>query len=111
MKPIATITFVALLFGAPKSPVAAQDDIVAQLRRLPDIGPLIYKTEPYDLAAAKLQKLTKDKACEAMMTVAKELEHDPQIIVLCRMLFTSKEAGEFRMARVGAAHYLGDTNN
>src|SRR5262249_20272583 len=87
----------------------AQDDIVAQLKRLPDVSQKNYKTEPYVLAAARLQKLTKDKACEAMMAVADDWEHE--IIVLCRLLFTAKEGGEFRNPLVGAASYLGDTGD
>lgn len=90
---------------------AAAQDVETQLRQLPKIAPLVYKAEPYVRAAMKLQSMTKDKACEAMLKVADGREHDDQIILLCRMLFTPKARGEFRSPRVGAAHYLAETED
>jgi hypothetical protein len=82
----------------------------ASLKDLPDFQTLAHRVAPYIDAAAMLQASGKDKASATLLKLAKDREHDDQVIVLCRMLFVPKAKGEFRRPLIGAAHFLGGTD-
>jgi len=78
---------------------------------LPEVTGGRYKVDPYIHLAIKLQAQGKEKACDTLKALAKDISLNKQVIVLCRMLFTSKPNQEFRRPRLGAPGYLGDTEN
>lgn len=84
---------------------------VEMLKQLPGINPAIFRSEPYIRAAAKLQSLPKTQAVAILTTVANDLKHDDQIIVLCRMLFVAKPGREFRKPRLGTPDYFNGTED
>jgi hypothetical protein len=69
-----------------------------------------FKVAPYVAAAAKLQKLGKEKACKQMAQLAKRGDAG-QVAILCRMLFCMKATASFRAPRFGAPIYLGKTSD
>ena len=79
------------------------------LKDLPDFQSDAFKVDPYLRAAAALQGMDKDKATETLLALAREEKDGKRVIVLCRMLFTSKAGGEFRRPALGAAAFLGGT--
>jgi uncharacterized protein (TIGR03067 family) len=83
----------------------------AALENLPDLEATTYRVDPYVRAAAMLHDMGKDKATDALSKLARGHEHDNQVIVLCRMLFTPKAKGKFRRPALGAALLLGDTGD
>ena len=77
---------------------------------LPDLQAGSYKVAPYIKAAAALQGLGREVACEALLRAAPTNRESRQIVVLCRMLFTKRATADFRGARIGGAHFLGGTD-
>jgi hypothetical protein len=59
-----------------------------------------YKTDPYIHAAADLQAMGREAACQALLEFSQTNHGQRQIpvIVLCRMLFTQRGTNEFRPA-------------
>jgi hypothetical protein len=62
-----------------------------------------YKADPYIRAASILQKTEREKAINKLQELAKV----QGVIVLCRMLFTSKPGSEFRRPLLGAPEFIG----
>jgi hypothetical protein len=99
----------ASLLPFVKDPALAQAKEVS-LKDLPDFQTAAYRADAYIVAAAMLQASGKNKASDTLLKLAKDREHDHQVIVLCRMLFVPKAKGEFRRPLIGAAHFLGGTD-
>ena len=70
-----------------------------------------YKVDPFIRAAVVLQKMGKEKACEKMLELAANPERGNRVIVLCRMLFKKKAAGEFRPPALGQPEFFGGTTH
>ena len=70
-----------------------------------------FKVAPYVRAAALLQALGKEKACEQLGRLAKMDNEDGQVAILCRLLFTKKENKEFRAPLFGDPIYMGGTRD
>ena len=68
-----------------------------------------YKVDPFIRAAVALQKMGKEKACEKMLELSAGPKRHESMFVLCRMLFTKKPAGEFRLPALGVPTFLGET--
>jgi hypothetical protein len=68
-----------------------------------------FKVAPYVRAAALLQKMGKEKACEQLAKLA-ERGDDGQVAILCRLLFSKKEKMPIRPPRFGDPIYLGGTS-
>lgn len=70
-----------------------------------------FKSRPYILAATKLQKMGKVKACNELERLAMESEDRGQVAILSRMLFTGKDRAILQMPAWGTPVYCGSTNN
>lgn len=68
-----------------------------------------YRVRPYLEVARRLQELGKSAAVGQLREEAKTGKNDERVIILCRMLFESKNGKEFRRPLIGAACFLGDT--
>lgn len=79
---------------------------------LPRIWNGKYKAAPYVRAAARLQEMGREAACQKLLRAAQTYnqEQEEQIIVLCRMLFTKRATSEFRRPMIGAASFFGSTD-
>jgi hypothetical protein len=80
------------------------------LASLPDLPGANYKVTAYITAAARLQKMGREPACQTLLQAAQTNRESQQIIVLCRMLFTQRSTSEFRRPLIGGAHFFGDTD-
>jgi hypothetical protein len=102
-----TLILSIVIRGATQAQVAE-----IPLNELPNLRDVrTYRTDQFIRVATILQALGKDKACETLQGLGKGIKPDMRVIVLCRLLFTRKADGEFRRPRIGAANYLGDTEN
>jgi hypothetical protein len=93
-------------------------------KRLPKLRELISRArfDQFLRAAIELQALGKDLACNAWLEFLKEhndrknltegklANQGPEMVALCRMLFTKRPDSEFRRSRIGGALFLGGTN-
>jgi len=70
-----------------------------------------FKVAPYVRAAALLQDMGKEKACEQLARLAKMDDEDGQAAILCRLLFSRKENKEFRAPLFGDPIYMGGTSD
>src|SRR6266850_2022649 len=77
---------------------------------LPDFRGGKYKVGPYITAAAKLQEMGRESACQTLLQAAQTNQHGRQIIVLCRMLFTNRGPSEFRRPQIGGARFIAGTD-
>jgi hypothetical protein len=93
-------------------PASAGGSAPVLLKDLPEfaIKPDNYRADPYLAAASKIQSAGKDRARQLLAELAKDPEHGEKVIVLCRMLFTTRAGAEFRRPLIGAAHFLGKTD-
>jgi len=80
------------------------------LASLPDLHSDEYKVGPYMTAAARLQEMGRESACQTLLPLAQTNRESRQIIVLCRMLFCKRGTSEFRRPQIGGARFLGDTD-
>ena len=80
------------------------------LASLPDFQSSKYKAGPYITAAAHLQEMGRESACQALLEAAQTDRESRQIIVLCRLLFTKRSSSEFRPPLIGGVFFLGDTD-
>jgi hypothetical protein len=90
------------------------DDI--SLRDLPPVNfewrGQSYRVDPYISAAVKLQALGKNKAIHILRIAALDPEQaETSIVVLCRMLFISKDEDDFRAPMLGGPHFLGGSRH
>jgi hypothetical protein len=81
-----------------------------ELASLPDLNSGHYKASVYITAAARLQEMGRESACQALSQAAQTHRNNQQVIVLCRMLFTKRGNSEFRRPMIGGACFLGDTD-
>ncbi len=84
-----------------------EQDPLAELAKL-ECGS--FRIDPCLRAAAKLQALGKDKALASLREAAKKRDRNFAVIVLCRILFTKKDDGEFRRPLIGGAFFFGGTS-
>lgn len=80
------------------------------LADLPDIYSGKFKNEPYLETAIQLQTLGETAAVARLRSLAATKESEDSVIVLCRMLFTSRPLADFRRPFIGGASFLGDTD-
>jgi hypothetical protein len=104
MKILASL-FLAVLAFAFSSCAGSLD-----LASLPDLQSAKYKVSPYITAAARLQEMGRESACQVLLEAAQTNRESRQIIVLCRMLFSKRSGSEFRRPMIGGAHFLGGTD-
>ena len=97
--------FVSVLAVAASGGAASLD-----FDSLPELQSSKYNARPYITAAARLQEMGRESACQALLQAAQTNRESRQIIVLCRMLFTKRSGSEFRRPRIGGAHFLGGTD-
>jgi hypothetical protein len=69
-----------------------------------------FKVAPYVRAAALLQEMDKEKACEQLMKLAKKDDEDGQVTLLCRLLFSKRENKPFRAPLLGGPIFIGGTS-
>jgi hypothetical protein len=77
---------------------------------LPKLNLRAYKVAPFIEAAAALQSLGKEKACELLKAQGTKLETANGVMVLARMLFLKKPGGEFRRPKIGSPTFAGGTD-
>ena len=80
------------------------------LTSLPDLQSGRYKAVPYIRAAAALQNMGRESACQTLLRAAQTNQANRAIFVLCRMLFTKRATADFRCPGLGVAHFLGGTD-
>jgi hypothetical protein len=93
-----------VLFGTGCS----QPSLEQRVASLPEFRD--YRAKPYIAVASDLQALGQSAACDTLMKVATTNRSGWEVIILCRMLFTNRPAGDFRRARIGAFNFVGDTD-
>ncbi len=80
-----------------------------KLDDLPTVGR--FKVAPYVRAAALLQDMGKEKACEQLARLGKMADEDGQVPILCRLLFAKKENKEFPSPPFGGPSHMGGTSD
>ena len=76
----------------------------------PNIGSE-FKISPYLALAENLQKGGQVEATRKLRKWASSIEHDDQVFILCRMLFSARNEDEFRKPAMGGFHFLGGTGS
>ncbi|MFC7336440.1 hypothetical protein ACFQY0_04560 [Haloferula chungangensis] len=66
-----------------------------------------YKVAPYIAVAAHLQMMGKEEAIRILESWADSGNHEDQIIIFCRMLFTTKRKQDFEAPLLGRPVYMG----
>ncbi len=84
--------------------------LLPELAALPDLNSGCYKVSAYISAAIRLQDMGRELACRALLQAAQTDRMNRQIVVLCRILFIKRGAGEFRRPWIGQAIFLGSTD-
>jgi hypothetical protein len=111
MNAIKCIPMVVILFLPSESNLAAsqpaKESKDINLKELPGFKRL-FKVQAYVRAAALLQEMGQQKACEQLRKSA-EGDDKGQVAILCRLLFSKKEKIPFRGPGFGAPNYLGGT--
>jgi hypothetical protein len=93
---------------ASRSQLQKQEERSINPNDLPDKGQ--YKVAPYLRAAALLQEMGKEKACEQLVKLANKDDEHRQVAFLCRLLFTKRGGGPFRGPLLGGPNYMGRTS-
>jgi hypothetical protein len=70
-----------------------------------------FKILPYVRAAALLQEMGKENACEQLEKLAKMDDEEGQVAILCRLLFSKKGKMPFRSPFFGDPIYMGGTSD
>jgi hypothetical protein len=76
---------------------------------LPEIGSE-YRVIPYISAAIRLQSLSQDEALSELRSMATDRQLEDGVVILCRMLFTSRPDSDFRRPGLGGPAFKGGTN-
>ena len=105
MSNLSLISFASLVLLCTGCSQPILEQRLASLPVSPD-----YRAKPYIAVASDLQALGQHAACDTLMKVATTNRSGWEVIILCRMLFTNRPAGDFRGARIGAFNFLGDTD-
>jgi hypothetical protein len=90
--------------------VAAGHTASLDVASLPSLQQQGFKVTPYVQAAAALQDMGRDAACQALSRAAETNEANQQIIILCRMLFTARGTNEFRRPGIGMPQCIGGSD-
>lgn len=69
-----------------------------------------FKIAPYLSVAKSLQDHGREKAIMRLQSWADSQKHEAQVVILCRMLFETKNEVEFRRPRIGGAAFIGRTD-
>jgi hypothetical protein len=104
MKTIASLLMASTMFVSILN--AAEDPAISDCA---GIG-WHFKIAPYLSIAKSLQDQGREKAIMRLQSWADSKKHDDQVVILCRMLFETKDNVEFRRPLIGGATFMGGTD-
>src|SRR5438128_2274316 len=103
------VTVLAIALGWNAHRLRERQKLLALIQSLPELG-WAYKVDPYIRAAADLQAISPTKACDTLLSIAREDEQGRRVFILCRMLFAKRKGGVFPRPFLGGTRFMGGTD-